>query len=382
MRKRGFKLIRKTLRWLHRKRGTVDIPLSDDMTSDSISKFILRGRGEVRESDGAFIGVGDYDSELDAYKLRLHIHGKNYLGGTEFCKIHSSLGITSEMKPSISDTQYIFVADKTSAGVPVIDSSTIKFKEKTAYTLAYQVKYISATKPRDLKLTFNYTDGTSYTPSMNTSASNFTECVSTDPEKTLKHISSHVGDRQITIYILANFGIYEGTHTVHADIHEPYVGERHDIILDAPLYSIGPAADELDLLSGKLTRKIKILNVTSSLYISETDTDGVFMIELGTPARGGSELISPYGMLTDECESGIQLSAGGSAIYFKPPGNLESVEKLCEYLDSNPFEVAYILQDPVTQISNAYIYLPDVTGKAVIDVLTEVDPKICYIEYY
>ena len=382
MRKRGFKLIRKTLRWLHRKRGTLDVPLSDDMTSSGISKFILRGRGEVRESDGAFIGVGDYDSELDAYRLRFHIHGKNYLGGKEFCAIHSSRGITNDMKPGINDTQYIFVADQTSEGVPVIDSSTIKFKEKTAYTLAYQVRYISSMKPRDLKLTFNYTDGTSYTPSMNTYATNLTECVSTDPEKTIKHISSHVGDRQVTIYILANFGIYEGIHTVHADVHEPYVGERHDILLEAPLYSIGTAADELDLLTGTLTRKIKILDVTSSLYISETDTDGVFMIELGDPARTDIGLIAPFGMLTEDCESGIMLSHMGSAIYFKPPGNLSNVEEIREYLDNNPFKVAYALHDPVTQLSNAYVYLPDVAGKTVIDVLTEVDPKICYIEYY
>ncbi len=380
MRKSGFRLIRKTLRRMHRKKGVYDLIIPPDIQKDSIVRFVIQGKGEFNEDDGSFRGVGDYDSESKSYKIRLHIHGKNYLSGREFAEIHLSKNIGSDTAPTLNDTLYAFTPNKDVGGVPIIDKSIIRFKEKTAYTLAFTVSYASASKPRDLKLTFVYTDGTTYTPTKDNYNSTFTECVSTDPEKTLDRICSYKGDGQLTAYTLANFGIYEGVYETHAEAHEAYVGERLEISLDAPLYAIESAADELDLLSGNVTRKIRTERIDGTAEIKNTDMDGIFSIALKNKARCNSTVISHYGILVDGTDVGIKGSEDGSAILFKTPSRIKSIEDLSEYLSANPFDIAYISAEPTVIASG--IKLPDTYGKTILNILTEFKPKKCFIEYY
>ena len=365
---------------MHRKKGTVDLAIPPDIQKDSIVRFVLQGNSAIDNNDGSFLGVGDYDNESKSYKIKLHIHGKNYLSGREFAEIHLSKKLESTINSSLSEKQYAFAANRDVGGVPIIDKSIIKFKEKTAYTLAFSVRYGSTTSPRDFKLSFVYTDGSIYTPIKDTYASRLTECVSTDPEKTVDHICSYRGDGQVIGYTLADFGIYEGIHTIHAEVHEPYVGERIEISLDAPLYAIGAASDELDLLSGKITRKICTEKIDATAEIESTDEDGIFSISLKNQARRNSSVISPHGSLTDSTDTGIGLSDDGNSVLFKAPEGIDSVETLSEYLNANAFSIAYILNEPT--VTSADISALDTCGKTILDVMTEISPKRCFIEYY
>ena len=380
MRKRGYGLIRKTVRWLHRRKGVVDIKIPSDLEKERITRFILQGNSTVRNSDGAFIGVGDYDEESGKYKIGLHIHGKNYLGGNEFAQIHLSKGMSTTTKPTLSETQYTFTPDLGTGGIPIIDKSIIRFKENTAYTLAFTVKYSTATKPRDLKMTFKYTDGTSYTPTKDKYTKQFTECVSTDPTKTIDMIVSYIGDRQPTGFVLADFGIYEGTYATHAEAHESYIGQRMSILIDSPLYSIGTARDEIDLFSGELTRKICIEKISEKSDISETDTEGVYLISLNKKARIGSAQFSPYGDLTEDSEAGIHISDDGMSIIFKPGAQISNLDALYSYLAANSFDIAYVLNEPTKETLN--FSAPETIGKTTIDIFSEIAPKRCIIEYY
>ena len=378
MRKHGFTLTRKTEFWMHRRRGCSDISLTEEIDSGKITKFILQGRGVISEDDGSFIGVGDYDSESGCYKIPLHIHGKNYLSGSDFAAIHSSKNVCSNS--ATQSDQYMFIPANNSSGVTLIDESLIKFKENTAYTIAFSVKFMTSTKPRDLKISINYTDGTSYTPTYDSYAKEFTECISTDPEKTVKEIVSYIGDKQVTIYLMSKFGIYQGVHTSHADVHESYIGERYEILLNSPLFAIDYSRDEVDLLRGRITRKIKTQTIGSEAEINKTDEEGIFAITLDKPARPGSRIISPKPTLTEDSGEGICLSENGSEILFKPSTNLTEISEVKEYLSGAEFAIAYVLNEPETEYISPY--LPATEGKAYVDILTKVSPKKFFIEYH
>ena len=380
MRKRGFNLIRKTERWMHRKKGKSVITIPNDIESENINRFMLFGNSAPDSSAGAFIGVGDYDEDLDSYKIPIHLHGKNYISGMDFAELHLSKKISTASAPVLNATQYAFMPDANTDNIPIIDSSIIKFKENTAYTLAYTVKYMTTAKSRDLKLTFNYTDGTSFTPTLSTGLKTVTGCVSTDPTKTLKNISSYTGDRQITIFMLADFGIYEGAHTTHADIHESYNGEKIDITQNAPLYSVGSTADELDLLNGNVTRKIRMLKIKSNTDIEETDEDGVFTIPLKTQARPSSTVIPITSSGGEDGIGEFEISWDGYSILFKPNVYLSTEEDIKEYLGTISLSIAYVLNEP--EIENTNVKLTNLFGKEIIDVMTDVAPKKIFIEYF
>ena len=378
MRKRGFSLIRKTERWMHRRRGTCEILIPSDIQSERVTKFILQGSGETSESGARLIGVGDYDSENGAYKINLHIHGRNYLSGEDFAAIHMSKEICTSA--AVKNGQYMFIPDADSPEIPLIDKSIIKFKENTAYTIAFTVKYLTSTKPRDLKLKINYTDGTSYIPSYDSYIKEFTECISTDPTKTIKEIASYIGDKQLTVFITEKFGIYQGIYSTHAEAHEAYNGEKYDISLTAPLYAIDYSRDEIDLIHGEVTRKIKKLLIDASSEIRQTDTDGVYAIALEDHARIGSRIVSPLTSPSESSESGICLSENGEEVIFYAPEEISDLGEMEEYLRENPFEIFYVLKETVTEYIEPFS--SSLEGKSVIDIKTEIAPEKCFIEYH
>lgn len=379
MRKDGLKLIKKTERWLHRKRGTYSFRIPEDLATERITRFVLLGSSEVT-AEGGLRGVGDYDPESGRYAIVIHVHGNNLLGGYEFGELHIAKQICTVSKPTLSATNFIFIPDVDKEGTPIVDRSVIRFKEKTPYTLAYTVKYMNTAKPRDLKLTFKYTDGTSFTPTYDTTKKTFTDCKITDPEKTVECISTYAGDNKTTVFVIADFGIYEGAHPVHAEVQEPYIGEKIKIELDAPLYSIGYASDELDLKNGTLLRKIERLRVDSSADVRETETEGVFEIKLPYPMRRGGATVSPYGEITDSTDGGISASEDGTAIFFKPEGEPLDLNGVGTYLSDNPFDLFYILDTP--KLQTLAIDCPDMIGKNAVDILTDVPARKCFVEYY
>ena len=379
MRKDGLKLIKRTERWLHRKRGTEGFRIPEDIYADRITRLVLLGSSEGAE-DGILRGVGDLDEASGKYVIGIHVHGSNLLGGRELAELHVARSICTVSKPTITQTNFAVIPDADKNGAPIIDKKVIRFKEKTSYTLAYTVKYLNTAKPRDLKLSFKYTDGTFFTPTYDTTKKTFTDCMISDPEKTLECIASYAGDQKSTVFVIADFGIYEGSHPVHAEVHEPYVGERLNIELDAPLYSIGYASDELDLKSGTLLRKIRRIRIDSSCDIGETDAAGIFEIKLDEPMRRGGATVSPHSEISESGECGISASEDGTSIIFKPPGEITDIGGARGYLAGNPFDLFYILDTPVlTALPTA---CPDLIGKSAVDILTDVPGRKCYVEYY
>ena len=372
MRKSRFKLIKKTERWLHRKKGTDTLSIPTDIDTDRISRFVILG-GEEYASDGTMSGVGDYDTGSGSYVIDVHAHGTNYLSGTDFANIHLSKNISTATKPSLSASSYIFVPDADTDGTVIIGRDVIKFKETTAYTIAFTVKYLTNTKPKDLKLTFNYTDGTSYTPTFDTTAKSITGCVSSDPQKTIAYISSYVGDRKATNYTLSDFGLYEGVYANHADVHVPYTGERSRMILDAPLYSIGYASDELDLRRKALLRKIRKMRID---HTSEIDmTDGAFRIPLDAPARVGSRIVCSGRTVCD-----VSLSEDGEALVPLFPVDITETSEARSYLLDNPFDVYYILREP--DVYTADISCPNLLGSTAVELFCNIAPRKFFVEYY
>ena len=136
MRKDQLKLIKKTEHWLHRKKGTVGFSFPTDIDTEKITRFVILGRSDTEEN-GTLRGVGDYDADSGSYVIGLHVRGKNLLGGRQFAEKHMEKGICTVSKPSLGDTNYSFIPDVDKGGIPIIDGSVIKFKEKTSCSKRY-----------------------------------------------------------------------------------------------------------------------------------------------------------------------------------------------------------------------------------------------------
>ena len=94
MRKQIMKTSRKTLEWLHRRKGksVVKMPSEDEVTE--MRFFKIYGNGEPT-GDGRLCGVGDFDEASEQYIIRLHAHGKNLMGGTEFMELHKASKVSN-----------------------------------------------------------------------------------------------------------------------------------------------------------------------------------------------------------------------------------------------------------------------------------------------
>ena len=85
MRKNNFKLIRKTLEWIHRKKGTSTLKMPLNVSKEKYKYFKIFGSED---------GVGSYNTQSGKYDVPIHIHGKNLMGGVEFANIHTALKIS------------------------------------------------------------------------------------------------------------------------------------------------------------------------------------------------------------------------------------------------------------------------------------------------
>ena len=375
MRKRNFRLMKKTLEWYHRRKGAAGIVLPANVPSESYRCFKILGS----DADSGGTGVGDYNEELNSYEITLHAHGKNFMSGEEFMEIHSALNI-SKIAPTIVSECYSTTPMPEYNGTVVIGPQHVKFKKGTPYTLALRMKYFTSSSKRVIGLRFDYSDGSYDVPYASTSSRDIFVCFTSNPTKDLVAISSHNESATNVRFGIAEFGLYEGAYTEFDDAFEAYCGEKSTLTLTAPLLKIDYSADTLDIVNGKMIKKIHVAQIDGSAEISETDKECVFEITLPTPARPATRIVSDFEPLTEECESGLSISESGESIFFKASNEITSKNDMLDYLNQNPFKIAYVMRDYVYSDSQS-IDIPLFEKDSPTDILSQESPSKAYVEY-
>jgi hypothetical protein len=301
------------------------------------------------------------------------------LGGEEYQEVWSKSGAYSSFKTTKLGFTVKF--DPSHNGMTILDKRHIKFKENTPYTISGRFNSV-----KDLHLRFVYSDGTySGTVLQNYKAYGFYIEGATPSlkDKTVVAIEVYVEGISSTNYTTNNtyFGVYEGAYTKHTDCYEEYNGESFKYYLDAPLMSMGYASDELDLMSGEVTRKIRKETVSSNAKIEGEYSEGVYVIAPDMPMRADSSLYSSLPVLDEAdimtAELGVALTDDGR-ICVKIPG-ITGENELISYLEENPFTITYIMNEPIKEVAEGT--LPTRDTLSIIDVFCEVLPRKFYAEY-
>ena len=372
--RRRLKLIRKTLVHLHRRRGTSSLTLPSDLAYSAITRFRLLGEGCL-EADGTLGGVGDLNTESGEYYLPIAMRGRNLMSGRDFASIHiTKKDVMGSAKPSINDTYYFCGVNTNGNGTVILDNSNFHFKENTAYTFTFTITYLNTARPRYPNLCVNYTDGTSYIPSYDTNTTTLTEIFSTDPSKTIAAITSFVYSNSTLRMTLADFGIFEGVYNSFSEAFEPYIGTTVNIMLTAPLRSVGYSRDERDLKTGELKRKICLtqLNADTDFNWIETDKETFIRAALPSPARIGSRIY-----LSRENEP-VSLSKDGESLDIRIP-ELIDPSLANDYFSEYPLSVGYVMKDPIYEQTDALGALP--AGAYTVAVESSATPKLIYAEF-
>lgn len=375
MRKRNFKLIRKTLEWRHRRKGTDTMLLPQNVPLENFRYFKIFGS----DAKNFAAGVGDYDEELSSYVIPFHVHGKNLMGGEEFMAVHSALNI-SKIAPAIVSGCYSTTPMPEHNGTVVIGPKHVKFKEKTAYTLALHLKYFTSSSKRSIGLRFEYSDGTYDAPIINSTSREFRLCFTSDPAKNLVAIASSNETAYNVRYGIEGFGFFEGAYSEYDEIFEPYIGARGYVTTDRPLLKIDTSADEIDVVNGRSVRKIQKIRIESTCELSATDDECVFKIPLPTPMRQDRRFISPFSPLSNDAEVGLSVNESADALLFKASSDIRSEEDMTEYLLSNPFEVFYVMREYEYQ-SAATIYIMQFDKELPLEIFTTEAPSKIIAEY-
>ena len=226
---------------------------------------------------------------------------------------------------------------------------------------------------------FDYADGTFYAPVLNATSREFRMCFVSDPTKQLVAISSHAESATNIRYGIDGFGLFEGAFEDYDSVFEPYSGYRASLSANEPLRKIGFSADEIDLLSGDITRKTRALTIDGSSVINETVEEGVFAIPLSAPARFGSTVISSLGEINEEDGSGLSLSPDGTELILKQSA-FSSSDDLSEYLSENPITAVYVLKD-YTHEKTATLEPEATDTELTMELLTERAPSKIVAEY-
>ena len=222
MRKNKLKMIKETTERLHRRKGTQSLAFSDGITTEQLRFFKIFGNTEIDENEN-IIGVGN-SKDNGIYSISIKIGSSNLLGGAEFAQIHIASKVSTVK--TLSDTEYICAPKATYNGTQIINSSVIPFKKRTAYTIAASIRYFNNETSRNIKLRFDYDDGTFDIPTLPINSMSAIWCVSSNPEKTLIAISSYSPNGHPIAYSLEKFGIYEGEYSSFDEVHEPYISEQ------------------------------------------------------------------------------------------------------------------------------------------------------------
>ena len=374
MRKLNFKLMRETIEWPHRKKGTRSLVLPKNTPAESYRFFKTFGA----ECERAECGVGDYDEDRGTYAIPIHAHGKNLMGGEEFMEVHSALKI-SKSDGAVVSGFYTTTPMPEYNGTVIIGPPLINFKKDTQYTLALQLRYYSSATTRNIAMRFDYSDGTFEVPIINSSSRDFKLCFTSAKNKHLVAISSYAENALNIRYGIDGFGLFEGAYDDYEAVFEAYSGYKRRISVNEPLRKIGFSADELDLFYGEITRKIKSLTIDGSSEINETENAGIFAISLSVPARPGRRINSPLGEISETEANGLSLSSDATEILLKI-GDITSADDLKTYLSENPITVAYVLREYTHETTDALN--PEAVGiDLTMDIMTERAPSRTVAEY-
>lgn len=376
MRKNKLKTIKKTVERLHRKVGTKGFTFPAGLNTDTFRFFKIFGNSDINE-DGALLGVGDYNEESGKYQVGIEFRSNNLLGGKKFAEIFTAKKVSNVN--SVTATEYITAPKTTCNDTVIIDKSIIPFKEKTAYTIATSVRYFNNETSRNIRLKFNYSDGTDEFPIMDVKSMNVVCCLFSDADKSLVSISCYSTNNQPIAYSLEKFGIYEGTHIIFDDVHEEYTSEKSNILLNAPLFRIGYTSDEIDLVGKTVIRKINTLIIDVSTSVSLTESEGIFKVSLPLKKRKTGGYFSSLGILSEESTSGVSILDDCETLMFKISDAVKTEEELMAYLEISPITIHYVMETPISEAIDVQFSAPE--KKCIFDVCSAVNPYKTVLEY-
>jgi len=382
MRRRGFKLIRKTLVWLHRIKGERSIRLPSGSTELSS----LRLYGGIGISDNSEIsGVGDYDADSGKYLVNIKTHGRNLMGGKEFFTIHKDLGLGANI--AMDDQYYTITVHKSANGTRIIDNTVIPFKENTTYTICAYMWYVHSAVNgiRNLRLGFEYSDGTITPLTVKNTGSKIYVTARSTPGKTVVAITSYADYEQICRIGLNSFGIFEGYYTDYNNCFVPYEDEAVAIALDEPLLAVGYSKDELDMLTGSLTRRNCRFTADGGAEIeameTESETESEFRIMLPEPMKCGVTYLSSYPQkASEDNELPLWIYPSEDGRYIHLVADLGTdINAISDILSVNPLHIAYPLaaesEESVQKLTRVN------TNLEYIDICTSVKPRSFVAEY-
>ena len=361
-------LIKKTPVWYKLSRGVDSISIPKGTAQSGIKYMKMQGN---TSSDTAG-SVGDFDEERGKYVIKLHSHGKSFISGENFMQLVIQSGASETNKKESSGYFFTKPLEATNGSV-VIDGRHIRFKENTQYTIATTAKYSYSASYRDLRLRFDYTDGSYYFPEVKKSQTQLQLCVCSEKGKTVRAISTHSTNTNGIRYLLTSFCIVEGAYETYAEASAKYSGEWAEILLDNPLRSFGYTRDEIDLISGKLTRRVGKVTIDSDVSCAYTNDDTVFLIMLPQAMRPGCSFSSPFPPMDAGEEYGIEASGDGRYIYLKLPESILESGSITQYLRDNPFEMVYPLKYPETEETELPVILR-AADESVVEIFTSTPP--------
>ena len=374
MRKLNFKLMRETIEWLHRKKGTSSLVLPRQTPKESYRLFKLFGA----ECGSECTGVGDYNEESGNYSIPIHVHGKSLMGGEEFMAVHAALGI-SKIAATVVSGFYSTTPLPEHNGTVIIGPPLINFKKDTQYTLAVHFKFFTSATKRSIAMRFDYSDGTFDAPVINTTAREFKLCFVSDPNKQLVAISSHSDVATNIRFSVNGFGLFEGAYDDYDSIFEQYTGYRATASVEEPLRKIGFSADELDLLKGEVTQKTKAFTIDGGCEINETDEEYIFSIPLPHPARPGGSAVSTLDTIPDGEITALYLSDDGTEMLLKA-SSISSAANIKTYLSENPISTVYVLKNYIQKAAASID--PELSDEDLtMEILTERAPSRTVAEY-
>ena len=362
-------LIKKTPIWYKLSRGTDSISIPAGVTNGRIKYMKMLGN----TSSDTMRSVGDFDEATGKYAIKLHAHGKSFISGERFMELVTQSGASDTNKKETSGYFFTKPLEATN-GTVIIDERHIKFKENTQYTIATTAKYSYSSSYRDLRLRFDYTDGSYYFPEVKKSQTQLQLCVCSEKDKTVRAISTHSTNTNGIRYLLSSFCIVEGAYDTYSEASAKYNGEWAQILLDNPLRSFGYTSDEIDLTKGIITRRVGRVTIGAGVSCAYTEDENIFLIMLPEAMRPSCSFSSPFPSIEAGEEYGITASADGRSILLKLPESALNDYDIVEYLTNNPFELIYPLKYPTTQ----KIDLPSIlrTGDdSIVDVFTQLSPK-------
>ncbi len=378
MRKRGFKLIRKTPVWLHRIKGKRSLQLAD--AGCELSSFRLFGETAAVENS-QITGVGDYDPESNKYLINLKSHGRNLISGKEFFTIHKNLGISPSA--TIDDEYYTVTVPPSANGTMIIDNTVISFKENKTYTLCAYMWYVHTVPDglRNLRLAFEYSDGTSSPMTVVNSSYKIYVTARSISGKTVVGISSYADKEQTCRIGINSFGIFEGYYSSYDTCFEPYEAKNITIALDEPLLTVGYSKDELDLLEGTVTRRNRRFTIDGESDIERTDRQSEFRIRLPEPMMNAMNYLSSYPQYdpdAEACPVSVYPSDDGEYIHIIAEEGTD-IDSLRTALSQSPLHLAYPLAEARKET------VPNFTRvtfeQQYIDVCTSIEPKAIIAEY-